>query len=286
MRNFFLGTTILLLGLAISCKSGNKSDSVSFEGGPGLQNKIVDDQSVKVQESLDVAPKPDKVSVIDSSITRKIIRDGNMEVRVDDLDEGKKDIDTLVRKFKAYYSNESFNNADFSRGFSLTIRIPSESFDAFVSVIEEGPGDVVFKNISSRDVTEEFIDLETRLANKRNYLTRYGELLKKANTVKDILEIEEKIRLIEEEVESTQGRLKYLNNQVDYSTLNLHLSKKNDFSIYSNNYRGTFIDRLKMALVKGWFGLVSFVLFLIRIWPFWIIAAAVFIIVMKYRKKK
>jgi hypothetical protein len=219
------------------------------------------------------------------SVSRKIIRDGNMEIRVNDLEKGKSDVDTLVSRFKAYYSNETFNNADYSRGYSLMIRIPSENFEAFMAAIEAGSGEVVFKNISSRDVTEDFIDLETRLANKKNYLSRYSELLKQAKTVKDILEIQEKTRVIEEEVESVQGRLKYLNNQVDYSTLNLQISKKNDFSIYSHD-KGSFFDRLKLSLVKGWFGLVSFSLFLLRIWPFWLIAGALYYLIRRIWKRR
>jgi hypothetical protein len=153
--------------------------------------------------------------------------------------------------------------------------------------MEAGTGEVTFKNITSRDVTEEFIDLETRLKNKRNYLTRYGDLLKQAKSVKDILEIEEKTRLIEEELESAEGRLKYLNNQVDFSTLTLQISKKNDFNRYGNN-KGKFIDRLKVSLVKGWFGLVSFTLFVIRLWPFWIIVGVLYYFVRRIirRKKK
>jgi hypothetical protein len=220
-----------------------------------------------------------------SPVSRKIIRDGSMEIRVNNLQEGKNNVDTLVMKFKAYYSNETFNNMDYAKGYTLNIRVPSASLDQFIAAIESGTGEVVFKNISSRDVTEEFIDLETRLINKMKYLVRYGDLLKQAKTVKDILEIEEKTRLIEEEVESVQGRLKFLNNQVDYSTLNLQINKKNDYSAYSQN-KGNFFDRLKMSVVKGWFGLVSFFLFLLRIWPFWLILAVVVYFIRKFWKRK
>jgi hypothetical protein len=221
-----------------------------------------------------------------NTITRKIIKDGRMEIRVKELEQGKGEIDSLVKRYKGYYSDETFNNQDYLHGYTLKIRIPSAGFDAFIAEIESGTGEVFFKNITSRDVTEEFIDLETRLNNKRNYLIRYGELLKQAKSVKDILEIQEKTRAIEEEVESVQGRLKYLNNQVDFSTLDLQISKKNDFNQYTNN-KGKFIDRLKQSVVKGWFGLVSFTLFVIRIWPFWIIVGALFYLVRRiWRRKK
>ena len=270
---------------------GCKSKSVNFEGGnPGVMTAEMKMADAALPpppqaEADNLTPRVSE-NIPETVITRKIIRDGRMEIRVRDLDEGKKMADSLVHKYKGYYADETFNNMDFSHGYSMKIRIPSDAFDRFIAEIESGAGEVAFKNITSRDVTEEFIDLETRLKNKNNYLNRYGDLLKQAKSVKDILEIEEKTRFIEEEVESVQGRLKYLNNQVNFSTLDLQISKKNDYSMYSEN-KGSFIDRLKMSLVKGWFGLVSFTLFVIRIWPFWIIVGMLFYVVRKiFRKRK
>jgi hypothetical protein len=231
-------------------------------------------------------PAPEAANYDPLIASRKIIRDGNMEIRVNNVDHGKATVDTLLKKYKAYYSNESRNNTDYAKGYSLTIRVPADNFDALIEAIEKGGGEVVYKNITSRDVTEEFIDLETRLSNKKAYLERYGQLLKQAKSVKDILEIEEKTRVIEEEIESTQGRLKYLNSQVDYSTLILQISKKNDYNVYSHNNQGSFFDRLWMSLVKGWFGLVSFVFFVIRIWPFWLIAGTLYYFIRKFWKRK
>lgn len=285
MKNIALYGVCLLLVLA-SCTSGSNKYSqndVALEMASTGQMKAPPPPSAMQQDAS--RSEVDVSNPAVTGITRKIIRDGSMEIRVNELQKGKSTIDTLVKIYKGYYSNETFNNMDYSRGFNLTIRIPSARFDEFISAIETGEGEVVFKNISSRDVTEEFIDLETRLANKKNYLNRYSDLLKQARSVKDILEIQEKTRLIEEEVESVQGRLKYLNNQVDYSTLTLQISKKNDYNQYSQN-KGSFFDRLKMSLVKGWFGLVSFALFLIRIWPFWIIAGSVFYILRRMLRKR
>jgi Domain of unknown function (DUF4349) len=283
-RLYYTGVVLSMILLLSYCKGSN--ENINFEGGAGLQKmEMAPTPSAEMRnETADKVTEP-AMENYGSPVSRKIIKDGSMEIRVNDLQEGKNTVDTLVMKFKAYYSNETFNNMDYAKGFTLNIRVPSASFDEFIAALESGTGEVVFKNISSRDVTEEFIDLETRLNNKKNYLTRYGDLLKQAKTVKDILEIQEKTRLIEEEVESVQGRLKYLNNQVDYSTLNLQINKKNDYSAYSPN-KGNFFDRLKMSLVKGWFGFVSFILFLIRIWPFWLIVAVGYIVVRKYWRRR
>ena len=235
-----------------------KSNPVNFEGGnPGIANMKMADASVPPpsppsalsQDENRSEPASAPIVFNTTSITRKIIKDGRMEIRVKELEQGKKEADSLVKKFKGYYADETFNNMDYAHGYSLKIRIPSASFDAFIAELELGAGEVAFKNIASRDVTEEFIDLETRMNSKKNYLNRYGDLLKQATSVNDILEIEEKTRLIEEEMESVQGRLKYLNNQVDYSTLDLQLSKKNDYNAYSNN-KGQFYRQAKNVAGK------------------------------------
>ena len=108
--------------------------------------------------------------------------------------------------------------------------------------------------------------------------------LAKANSIKEILEIEEKIRALEEDIESATGRLKYLSDQVDYSTLDLTISTQKNFK-YSPEKRDKFLERLKQSLSKGWFGLVDFFLILIHIWPIWIIGVLIFYAWRKYKMR-
>jgi hypothetical protein len=218
-------------------------------------------------------------------IKKKIIRDGQMSLQVKDIGKTRLRIDTLVTKFEGYYDNESVNNFDWGSSYHLSIRIPSANFGKFISAIETGYGEIQHKEINARDVTDQFIDLETRLENKRNYLKRYNDLLKKANNVNEILEIEEKIRGLEEEIESTTGKLKYLNDLVDYSTLDLTLSSNKDFK-YTPGNRDKFSEKLKQSLSKGWFGFIDFLVIVVRIWPFWIILTVILYFVLKYNKKK
>ena len=200
------------------------------------------------------------------------------------LENTKVRVDTIVQHHGGYYANEKLINTDWETSYHLNIRIPSEHFERFISDIETGDGEILIKEINARDVTDQFIDLETRLENKRNYLKRYNDLLLKANSIKEILEIEEKIRALEEDIESATGRLKYLSDQVDYSTLDLTISTQKNFK-YSPENRDKFTERLKQSLSKGWFGLVDFFLFLIHIWPIWIIGVLIFYAWRKYKMR-
>ncbi len=201
---------------------------------------------------------------------KKIIKDGRLGLKVTDLEKTKSKIDALVNSLSGYYANESLNNSDFESSYQLKIRIPSGNLEKFILEIESGDGQIQYKEIDARDVTEEFIDLETRLENKKNYLKRYIELLKQAKNVKDILEIQEKTRVIEEEIESAEGRYKYLSDLVAFSTLDFRITKERDFK-FSPETRDKFSERFKQSLSNGWYGFVDFLLFLIKLWPFWVL---------------
>lgn len=235
----------------------------------------------KLEKSEDVLHRQVKKEVI----KKKIIKDGRLGINVTDLEKSKTDIDTLVRNIGGYYDNESYSNTDTETEYDLKIRIPSDRFETLINKIDKGEGEVSYKEIDARDVTDQFIDLETRLTNKRSYLLKYQELLKKAKSVKDILEIQEKVRGLEEEIESTTGKLEYLNDLVDYSTLQLTITQKKDFKFIPEQ-RVKFSEKLKQSVSKGWYGFVDFLLFILSNWVFVIIILVLVYLWNKYRKQK
>ena len=218
-------------------------------------------------------------------IKKKIIKDGRLGIKVSNLKDSKINVDTLVKKLGGYYDKESLSNNDYSTDYDLKIRVPAYNLEILINKIEQGEGEVSYKEIDARDVTEEFIDLETRLTNKQKYLAKYQEILKSAKSIKEILDIQEKIRGLEEEIESTTGRLKYLNDLVNYSTLELNISQKKDFK-YSPENRGNFFEKLKQSISKGWYGLVDFILFILSNWAILILFSLLVYFWIKYRKRK
>ena len=279
MKNIL--SIIILTFLFVSCNQ-KQSDKVSYAmADMEMQEEVI---PITRQEAINPStPLPPENN--QDVIKKKIIKDGRIGIQVDDLESSKSRIDTMIKNYGGYYDNESFNNSDWESSYNLKIRIPCENFEALINKIETGNGEVKYKEVEARDVTDQFIDLETRLQSKKNYLKRYNELLAKAQTVNDILEIEEKIRGIEEEIESTTGRINYLNDLVEYSTLDLTITKQKDFK-YNPAHRGNFIEKLKQALSIGWYGLVDFTLFFINLWPLWILLTIILYTRRKLKKNK
>ena len=209
----------------------------------------------------------------------KIIKDGNVRVEVTDLTIAKAEMDSTLKQFDAYYEKEGYQSGTYRSSYQLQIRVPSDNFEKLLSAVEVGNGKILQKNISARDVTEEYVDVAIRLDNSKNYLNRYQELLKKANSIKDILEIQEKTRRIEEEIDARTGRLKFIDDQVKFSTLHLEIFQEHE-NVTVRKARN-FGQQLVNSFKDGVDVFLDFLLFLVNIWPFILL----FGIIWTYRKR-
>lgn len=216
---------------------------------------------------------------------KKLIKDGQISIRSKDIVAAKKRIDDLIKKFKSYYDAEEFKNDSKSISYELKLRIPSSGFEDFVSALEGGKDEIISKSIQSRDITEEYVDIEGRLNTKKEFMRRYKELLTKAGTVKDILSIEENIASLQEEIESREGRLRYLGDQVEYSTLDLTIYKLKEY-VYRAKESDRFSERAKNSLGKGWASIVDFVIWTIKAWPLLLLIALLFLVVRRILRKR
>lgn len=289
MKTQFFTTLFFALTLLYSCNSeqkeqlgyGQSGELVTFlEEPPAIEKSKVrfSTPDIKANEEIpDEIPSDETLKTIPKKNVKKIIKDGSISVKTNDIQLSKKGIDDLLEKLNAYYESEDLQNNDQTIYYYLKIRVPADNFEKLISSIESGSDEIKSKSIQARDITEEYVDIETRLANKREYLKRYKDLLSKATSVKDILAIEENIRILQEEIESKEGRLKYLSDQVSFSTLEINLYKDKEF-VYKPQPKDKFSERVKKSLSNGWTSVVDFVLWIITIWPFIILTfLAVFI---------
>lgn len=107
----------------------------------------------------------------------------------------------------------------------IVIRVPAARFYESVGRIER-LGEVTRRDVSAQDVTEEYLDLEVRLRNARAVRDRLQVLLARATTVKESIEIERELSRINAEIDTAEGRLKYLRDRATFSTITLHLEQR------------------------------------------------------------
>ena len=142
----------------------------------------------------------------------------------------------------------------------MSIRIPSNQFDNFISSIENDVNNFVEKRIEVIDVTEEYIDVSARMKTKKELELHYYDLLKQTKNVTEILQVEEQLNIVRSEIESAEGRLKYLKDKVNMSTIHLSFYETTSAPV-------GFFGQIGKSFVAGWKGMLYFILGLITAWP-------------------
>ncbi|HMV24829.1 MAG TPA: DUF4349 domain-containing protein [Saprospiraceae bacterium] len=221
------------------------------------------------EEKSGIAGKPPAdMTIPEQAADRKLVKEGDISMEVKDLQTTGDELKKLTATYKAYLSNESQSAYDDRKQISYIVRIPVKDYEAFCENVISLGVNIERKNLNALDVTEEYVDTEARIATKKALEKRYLELLAKAKNVNEMLSIERELATVREEIESREARLKLLNNQSSYSTLNL--------TIYEIvNQSPGFVRSAGQALAGGWFAMIKFALFLLRIWPFVLILAVV-----------
>lgn len=212
-------------------------------------------------EAETVMPQAGKVSGPVNYSQRKLIRNGDIRFQTRDLSSTGDFIISTVQSMDGYISGDNIFDSEDRITRRLDIRIPAGRFDSLIDTISSNAKSVEFRNIHLQDVTEEFIDIEARLETKKELESRYIQLLQKAQKVEEILAIEKELGTLRADIEAIEGRLKYLNDQVGFSTLNAEFYQ---LKSSANN----FSSRVGSAFVEGWRWLILTLVGLVHLWPF------------------
>ena len=269
-------TLFFLFGiLLVSCKN---SDSNPLEFSAISDSKINLTNSLQTKKEFS-SNETSNNTALKESISRKLLKNGNVVFETADLEKMKLNIENLVQKFDGYISSDYANEYDNKVNYYLNIRIPSQYFDSILKEISIQISKFDAKEITISDVTEEFLDIESRLKNKKELEKRYLEILQQSKSVEDILNIERELGKLREEIEATEGRLNYLSNQVSFSTLSVSFYKKvaNETS---------FLGKIGERFNNGFENLKSFLLFILTVWPFVIIIPFSYLLFKKWRHRK
>ena len=207
---------------------------------------------------------------------RKIIRTGDMKFKVNSLEKSTKVIQALTQKCNGFISNMNQNNSSYLASNILAVRVPIDQFDYFLFQMKEEALYADYIRVNAKDVTEEFIDIENRLKTKKEVQRRYIEILQnKAKTVEDVLAAEEKIRVIQEEIESREGRLRYLKDNIALSTINIEMYEEIEAGAVAVVHEKGFLSKAKDGFVNGWNFILELLVGLINIWPVLLIVSLV-----------
>ncbi|OIO20360.1 MAG: hypothetical protein CO029_02595 [Candidatus Magasanikbacteria bacterium CG_4_9_14_0_2_um_filter_41_10] len=172
-----------------------------------------------------IAPSPDSGSVaVDVPATeRLVIKNGSMSILVDNVAVAVGQIKQFAIEKGGFVVTSEIDTYDNDPTGSVEIRIPSTVFDTNLGTVRV-LGEVQSERTDGQDVTEEYVDLQARLDNLKASETQFLSIMKQAVKIEDILAVQRELTNVRGQIESMEGRMKYLKESAAFSSLTVYLS--------------------------------------------------------------
>lgn len=222
----------LCAGLLAGCGGAKNAATESNRG----EMKDAADGIVEYSQEVGTTALSDtSITTYPSTTSQKLIRKIYLDAETEDLDALLEAVMEKINQLGGYVEQQEIYHGSpsaqrrYRRG-SLTIRIPAEKLDDFVAKVTE-ESNIVSSNETSDDVTLRYVAIQSRISALETEQTRLLELLAKAETTRDLLEIEERLTEVRTELEEITSQLRVMDNQVNYGTVNLSVSEVKEYTV-------------------------------------------------------
>ena len=278
----------LTLALALGLTGCGASDSAMIS-----TNSMKSEASIEYSGSMDYAVTEEMMeSGALSSGTeaaqieetdRKLIKTVNMTVETKEFDAVLHSLNEQIKACGGYVENMNTYNGSIydswrsSRDASMTIRIPVENLETFLDTVTD-ISNVIRRSDKVEDVTLTYVDLQSHKEALQTEQTRLLELLEKAESVEDIITIEERLSGVRYQIESMESQLRTYDNKITYSTVNLEIEEVQELTPVEEEtvwqrISGGFVESLHSVAD----GFVEFSIWLIVNSPFLVIWAVIIV---------
>lgn len=178
--------------------------------------------------------------------TPLIVRTGQASIEVDSLESAMSELRRAVQRAGGFVADASLQSGrNQLRQATLELKVPSTRFDELTEGLRP-IGRLEFVNVGAEDVSEEFVDLSARAANGHRLEERLVELLRtRTGKLQDVLTVERELARVREEIERMEGRLRYLQNSAQLSTLSVSLHEP--VPIVASHGPGPIVEAFRAA---------------------------------------
>ena len=190
-----------------------------------MEEEAMEEELAAFDDSIDTADgstEKTEVSVQLASFAqnRIIVHTGRMSLVVEDVADTVSDITDVSIELGGWVVG---SNRVSQHSGSIAIRVPAESLQEAFRRIEGLALEVESRDLSSQDVTDEFVDIESRLVSLRATRDRLLSFLEQSGTIEDALLVEKELSTLEERIEGMQGRINYLSQTSAFSLIEVSL---------------------------------------------------------------
>lgn len=190
---------------------------LSFDGTNGYR-QAAEKSSVSMMEAT-----PAATMVL---AEKKIVRNGALYLRVADVDQAVARIGQIAGELGGDVADSNFNQVSFGiKSGTVAVKVPTDKFNEAFGRLKGIATLVLSESTSGSDVTEQYIDLQARINNKKAAEVTLQTLFERAVKISDVMEVTDKLSQVRSEIESLEGQLRYLNSRTDMASITLSLTE-------------------------------------------------------------
>lgn len=209
--------------------------------------------------------------------TEKIIQSGSVSLSGANPLNGWAQFKNALIGLGGVIKSEEISTPSYDTNIRATVLIPADKWEKIWDLPNKELR-LISKSINTENVNDEWIDLEADLNSKRNIEQRFFELSKRANSVSDLLQIEQELNRVRTDIDRAQGRLQTMNRKIQYSELSINInSQATTIKVYKQNGMDKMTDAFKFGTQLFW--IIG--LGLIKIWPILLLLTLVFLVLRK-----
>ncbi len=187
---------------------------------------------------------------------RQVVRTSSIDLLVKSPAESAHKIRSLTERMGGFLVRLQTNGARDATNATLTIRVPIARFEEVGAEIRKLGLRVESEQMEAEDVTTQYIDQQARLRNLQAQEAQYLTILKQAKTVKDTLEVSEKLNEVRGEIEQQQAEFEALSKQVETVAITVSLHSEAEANVFGLHWRPLY--EVKLAAMQGLEGLADY----------------------------
>lgn len=184
-----------------------------------------------------------------AGLNKKLIYKANLSMEVTDYGAAQTEVRNMVTLAGGYIIEFSESMSEYEKGGTFVMKVPASGFSPFLNKLEKVKHEELQRSIQGQDVSEEYVDLESRLKAKQLMETQYIDFMKKATKAADLVEFANQLGEIQESIEQIKGRMRYIDQNVAFSTVELRLYETEEsLAATKSNTQGPLGARASEAL--------------------------------------
>lgn len=230
MKNKMIGLILISLLLLFGCSSNDSSGSQADYDMSASQDAMSESEIGEINnEVADFSIEPTDPTAPDmerlSEATRKIIYNAYLDLEVKQYLDVVQSIEQTVNEMNGYIvSNQTSRLDDQLHEGHLQLLIPQESLELFFDFLEANDQILInHRELTGEDVTDQYVDLATRLDSREQLENRLLTFMEEAETTEDLLNISRDLANVQYEIESIKGQMNYIDNRSDLATVELYI---------------------------------------------------------------